>query len=137
VAQPVAPLVSIHVVGLSDPYRLPYESASFVCFSIVTSEAVMVTRYKGHRHLLPAGEIKCRSIHAKDRADIDYLTGLRIESGLVWVFIAHTVDVLQTDNKCPDTRLVRLHQGCVVTKHRPALCVFSGVRLLGASTTNH
>ena len=33
-AQLVAPLVSIHVVGLPDPYRLPYESASFVCFSI-------------------------------------------------------------------------------------------------------
>jgi len=29
VAQLVAPLVSIHVVGLPDPYRLPYESASF------------------------------------------------------------------------------------------------------------
>ena len=34
VAQLVAPLVSIHVVGLPDPYRLPYESASFVWFSI-------------------------------------------------------------------------------------------------------
>ena len=33
-AQLVAPLVSIHVVGLPDPYSLPYESASFVCFSI-------------------------------------------------------------------------------------------------------
>ena len=30
----VAPLVLIHVVGLPDPYRLPYESASFVWFSI-------------------------------------------------------------------------------------------------------
>ena len=30
VAQLVAPLVSIHVVGLPDPYRLPYESASLV-----------------------------------------------------------------------------------------------------------
>jgi len=30
----VAPLVSIHVVGLPDTYRLPYESASFVLFSI-------------------------------------------------------------------------------------------------------
>ena len=27
VAQLVAPLVSIHVVGLPDPYRFPYESA--------------------------------------------------------------------------------------------------------------
>jgi len=34
VAQLVAPLVSIHVVGLPDPYRLPYESASFAWFSI-------------------------------------------------------------------------------------------------------
>ena len=33
-AQLVAPLISIHVVGLPDPYCLPYESASFVCFSI-------------------------------------------------------------------------------------------------------
>jgi len=33
VAQLVAPLVSIHVVGLPDPYRLPYESASFLWFS--------------------------------------------------------------------------------------------------------
>jgi len=33
-AQLVAPLVLIHVVGLPDPYRLPYESASFVCFLI-------------------------------------------------------------------------------------------------------
>ena len=33
-AQLVAPLVSIHVVSLPDPYRLPYESASFVWFSI-------------------------------------------------------------------------------------------------------
>ena len=30
VAQLVAPLVSIHVVGLPDPYRLPYMSARFV-----------------------------------------------------------------------------------------------------------
>ena len=30
----VAPFVSIHVVGLRDPYRLPYESNSFVWFSI-------------------------------------------------------------------------------------------------------
>ena len=30
VAQLVAPLISIHVVGLPDPYRLPYESASSV-----------------------------------------------------------------------------------------------------------
>ena len=29
VAQLVAPLVSIHVVGLPGPYRLPYESVSF------------------------------------------------------------------------------------------------------------
>jgi len=34
VAQLVAPLVSIHVVGLTDPYGLPYEPASFVGFSI-------------------------------------------------------------------------------------------------------
>jgi len=33
-AQLVAPLVSIHVVGLPDPYRIPYESASFLWFSI-------------------------------------------------------------------------------------------------------
>ena len=33
-AQLVAPLVSIHVVGFPDPYRLSYESASFVWFSI-------------------------------------------------------------------------------------------------------
>jgi len=33
-AQVVAPLVSIHVVGLPDSYGLPYESASFVRFSI-------------------------------------------------------------------------------------------------------
>jgi len=34
VAQLVAPFVSIHVVGLRDPYRLPYKSASIVWFSI-------------------------------------------------------------------------------------------------------
>ena len=33
-AQLVAPLILIHVVGLPDPYRLPYESASFIWFSI-------------------------------------------------------------------------------------------------------
>jgi len=33
-AQLVAPLVSIHVVGLPDAYHLPYESSSFVCFSL-------------------------------------------------------------------------------------------------------
>jgi len=33
VTQFVAPLVSIHTVGLPDPYCLPYESASFVWFS--------------------------------------------------------------------------------------------------------
>jgi len=32
--QLVAPLISIHAVGLPDPYRLLYESASFVWFSI-------------------------------------------------------------------------------------------------------
>jgi len=34
VAQLVAPLVSIHVVSLPDPYGFPYEPASFVGFSI-------------------------------------------------------------------------------------------------------
>ena len=33
-AQLVVPFVLIHVVGLPDPYHLPYESASFVWFSI-------------------------------------------------------------------------------------------------------
>jgi len=32
--QLVAPLVLIHVVGLPDPYGLPYDPASFVRFSI-------------------------------------------------------------------------------------------------------
>jgi len=44
-AQLVAPLISIHVVGLPDPYGLPYEPASFVRFSISHLNIMLIWLY--------------------------------------------------------------------------------------------